>query len=176
MQFVLIKAPSHPPDKGHRRVVHSHVMRKFHSHRRKLQTLQVRKRVILQKGLDTSSTPFSPLDKIINKSHAKATAPNPQVRLSDKSQAATEAIVSLLSPSSDAPESPSLILHNQRGASPTNERVVTPLNRAASERDSHAGANYGNLLGYLSQFDRWLFDTSKYPLRRFFPPGKKLTC
>jgi hypothetical protein len=46
----------------------------------------------------------------------------------------------------------------------TNERVVTTLNRAMNERDNDSNADYANLLGFLSQFDRWLFETSKHSL------------
>jgi hypothetical protein len=49
MQFVLIKASSHPPDNRHKNIVRSHVMKAFHSHRRKQQTRPARNAGMLQK-------------------------------------------------------------------------------------------------------------------------------
>jgi hypothetical protein len=167
LQFMLIKAPSRPPDKSHRKAVRSHVMRAFHSHRRKQQTLPVRKRIVLQKGQDVVP---SSSESLVVKSAASASRntivarPQSLARPFHEPRAVNEAVISLLSPSPAPLESSNLTLHSRGSTSVVNERRVTALNRAASERANHDGSDYPNVLGFLPRFYRWLLDTSKYQL------------
>lgn len=154
LQFVLVTDPQLPPGEKHKRAVRSHIMRTFHSRRRKQQSLAA-EQLNSQKGAKNPpiKTPAAHAFRTIQAKDQNSASQSSR----DPSSEGSHNIISPTQPYDDSPGEPSHTLHRHAGL---NEETA-PYDRAATKRTIRLDCDgIATSRDFLSHFDRWLFQTT----------------